>query len=151
MPALETPTFDQLAALPPDRALTATLKALGLAIQAAASVGNCTSEAAREFHVAEVDRHLARAADCIAELAKAAADHPTLFGRKVGDGLSEERGQARVAINILRLLVNGTEGQPPLLVLTENVTGPFLAAAPGHLRLALAQNERALLDALKAE
>jgi hypothetical protein len=89
----------------PDEALLRTLNALRQAGAAVHNVARASSEVDRQ-HLSEVatDR-LNDVGARIDELAKAAADHPPLFGQHVGDGLDVERGQARVAIGLLRKIL----------------------------------------------
>jgi hypothetical protein len=135
----------------PETALIDTLKALYRATTAVAAVASSGSETARVMFAGEADASLARVGEAIERLAKTAADHPTLFGKNVGDGLDAERTDASTAVNLLRLLLVGTDGQPPLLQLLSvppDRSNPALATQPGHVRLPLAQNEMALVEAL---
>lgn len=93
-----------------DPKLLETLAALAGAIAAVVAVAEARSVPAARAATSVVDRHLAEVGCLIDDLRsadqQAPAEGPTLFGQPVGDGLDTERAQARLAIGLLRSIVN---------------------------------------------
>jgi hypothetical protein len=124
-----------------ESALIDTLKALQKATAAALAVAGCRSETGRDGLTQVADGALAEVGRRIEALAEAAAAQPTLFGRKVGDGLDAERGQARVAIGLLRKILTDH------VTLDEPRTGAATVARFVGSRV-VSGEELALVDAL---
>jgi hypothetical protein len=127
-----------------DEALTGALVALRRAIASTLYAARTSSEVSRQTAAAEADIRLLDAHQAIENLVRVAATSSPNSG-DVGDGLDAERGQARVAIGLLReILVNHVDQD-----------GYERQAEPAVLRFGgscfVSGEELALVDALMKE